>query len=131
MGIEETLRQALAKLVMRAAGDQAKTVCGNLQLCAGLNAGKEGATHAVGQRRLAHVRERREATEEEESAEAKEEEDGGGIAASLHNLNIELGVTVEEATEDMAEALGMEVEEEGYKLGRRRGCRDSTGTGSP
>ena len=37
--IGETLRQALAKLVMRAAGDQAKTVCGNIQLCAGLEAG--------------------------------------------------------------------------------------------
>ena len=30
MGIGETLRQALAKLVMRAAGEQAKTACGNL-----------------------------------------------------------------------------------------------------
>ena len=38
MGIGETLRRALYKLVMRAAGDQAKTVCGNLQLCAGLEA---------------------------------------------------------------------------------------------
>ena len=54
--IGETLRQALAKLVMRAAGDQAKTVCGNLQLCAGLEAGIEGATHAVGQRRVERVR---------------------------------------------------------------------------
>ena len=34
--IGETLRQALAKLVMRAVGDQAKTAYGNLQLCAGL-----------------------------------------------------------------------------------------------
>ena len=34
VGIGETLRWALAKLVMRAAGDQAKTACGNLQLCA-------------------------------------------------------------------------------------------------
>ena len=42
VGIGETLRQALAKLVMRAAGDQAKTVCGNLYLCAGLEAGIEG-----------------------------------------------------------------------------------------
>ena len=64
MGIGETLCRALAKLVMRAAGDQAKTACGNLQMCAGLKAGIEGATHAVGQRRLALVRARREATEE-------------------------------------------------------------------
>ena len=47
MGIGETLRRALAKLVMKAAGDQAKTAGGNLQLCAGLEAGIEGATHAI------------------------------------------------------------------------------------
>ena len=38
MGIGETLLQALAKLVIRVAGDQAKTACGNLQLCIGLKA---------------------------------------------------------------------------------------------
>ena len=58
MGIGETLRRALAKLVMRLVVGQAKTVCGNLQLYAGLEAGIEGATNAVGQRRLARVRER-------------------------------------------------------------------------
>ena len=57
--IGETLRQALAKLVMRAAGDQAKMLCGNLQLCAGLEAGVWGAIHAVGQRQLEKVRRRR------------------------------------------------------------------------
>ena len=36
--IGETLQRALAKLVMRAAGDQEKTVCGNIQLCTGLEA---------------------------------------------------------------------------------------------
>ena len=41
VGIGETLRRALAKLVMRASGDQSKTACGNLQLCAGLEAGIE------------------------------------------------------------------------------------------
>ena len=56
VGIGETLRQALAKLVMRAAGYQAKTACGNLQLCAGLGAGIEEATHAKGQRSLERVR---------------------------------------------------------------------------
>ena len=59
MGIGETLRRALAKFVMRASGGQAKTTCGNLQLCAGLEAGIEGATHAVGQRRVERVRARR------------------------------------------------------------------------
>ena len=39
VGIGETLRRALAKLVMRVEGEQAKTACGNLQLCAGLEAG--------------------------------------------------------------------------------------------
>ena len=48
VGIGETLRRALAKLVIRTA----KTVCGNLQLCAGIEAGIEGATHALGQWRL-------------------------------------------------------------------------------
>ena len=59
VGIGEMLRRALAKLVMREAEDQEKTACGNLQLCVGLEAGIEGATHAVGKRRLAQVRARR------------------------------------------------------------------------
>ena len=58
VGIGETLRRALAKLITRAAGEQAKTACGNLQLCASLEAGIEGATHAVGQRRVERVRAR-------------------------------------------------------------------------
>ena len=53
VGIGEMLRRALAKIVMRAARDQAKMACANLQLCAGLYAGIEGETHDVGQRRLA------------------------------------------------------------------------------
>ena len=59
MGIRETLRKALAKLVMRAVGYQAKTACGNLQLCAGLEASIEGDTHAVVQWRIDRVRARR------------------------------------------------------------------------
>ena len=35
-GIGETLSHAVAKFVMRVAGDQTKTVCGSLQLCVGL-----------------------------------------------------------------------------------------------
>ena len=92
---------------MRAAGDQAKTTCGNIQMCEGLKAGIEGSTHAVGKQRLARVRARREATEEEEAAEAEEEKEGGGIAEGFNNLNIETGITLEEAAERMAEALGM------------------------
>ena len=45
--IGETFRRALAKLVMRSVGDQLKTACRNIQLCAGLKVGIEGATHAV------------------------------------------------------------------------------------
>ena len=59
MVIGEMLRRSLAKLAMRAAGDQAKTACRNLQLCASLVAGIEGETHAMGKRRLERSRQRR------------------------------------------------------------------------
>ena len=49
--IGETLCCATAKLIMRAARDQAKTACGSLQLFAGLEAGIEGETHAMARRR--------------------------------------------------------------------------------
>ena len=55
VGIWKTLHRALAKIVMRSAGDQANTACGNLQQFPGLKASIEGATHAVGQRRLKRV----------------------------------------------------------------------------
>ena len=55
VGVGETLRRALAKLVMRVAGYKAKTACGNMQLCAGLKDGIEGSTHTVGQRRMERV----------------------------------------------------------------------------
>ena len=48
VGIVETLCRDIAKIFMRAAGYQAKTMCGNLKLCAGLEAVIEGATQAVG-----------------------------------------------------------------------------------
>ena len=96
MGIGETLRRALTKLVMRAAGEQANTACSNLQLCAGLEAGIEGATHAVGQRRVERVRVRRVEEEDEEATEAEEEE-GEEVLASLDNLTIETAETEEEA----------------------------------
>ena len=108
VGIGETLRRALAKIVMRAAGDQAKTACGNLQLCAGLKAGIEGATHAVGQRRVERVRARRVEEEGEVAAAAEEQdEDGGEVAGLINNLIIETAGTEEEAEEGLAAALGM------------------------
>ena len=73
VSIGETLCRALDKIVMRAAGYQAKTECGNLKLCAGLEVGIEGATHAVGQRR--QEREREQLIEEEEADDTEEEED--------------------------------------------------------
>ena len=42
------LRWALSKIVMRAAGDQAKTACGNLQMFTGIEADIEGTNHATG-----------------------------------------------------------------------------------
>ena len=109
MGIGETLCRALAKVSTRAAGEQVKTACGNLQLCAGLKDGIEGATHAVGQRILAQVRSRRTEIEEEEAANNEEEEREEGVAAYLNNLNIETAVTEEEVEEGLTEALWMEV----------------------
>ena len=64
VGIGEVLYQDLTKLLMKAAGDQAKTACGNLHLCTGLEAVIEGATHNVGQRRLERVRQIRREEEE-------------------------------------------------------------------
>ena len=64
VGIGEMLCQDLDKLVIRAAGYQAKTACGNLQLCAGLKDVIEGATHDVGQTRLERVNARRHEGEE-------------------------------------------------------------------
>ena len=72
MVIGETLRRSLSKLVMKAAGDQAKTVCGNLQLCAGLEVGLESATYTVGQRRVERARQRR--REEDERRPGKYED---------------------------------------------------------
>ena len=106
MGIGETLRRALAKLVMRAAGDQGKTEYGKFQLCAGLAAGIEGATHAVGQRRMERVRKQRQEEDEAEVTEGDEEEKGEGIVASLNNLIIETGGTEEEVAEGLETALG-------------------------
>jgi hypothetical protein len=55
VGVGEILRRLIAKMVLRKAGDQAKVACGNLQLCASLEAGIEGAAHAVRKRREARA----------------------------------------------------------------------------
>ena len=86
VGIEEMLRRSLARLLTRAAGDQAKTACGNLQLCTGLEASIEGATHAVGHRKLERARVR---LREEETRSSDEEEETERVVAVLGNINIE------------------------------------------
>ena len=93
---------------MRAAGEQAKTACRNLQLCAGLEAGIEGATHAIGQKRVDMVRDRK--GEEESVAEEVTEESGDegeevvpGLA--FDNLRIETEATQEGADRGLKVAL--------------------------
>ena len=87
-------------------------MCGNLQLCAGLEAGIEGATHAVGQRRMERVRPRRFETEDEAATEdEEEEEERGDVLSGINNLRVETAVTAVEAAEGTAEALEMQVEE--------------------
>ena len=110
VGIGETLCRALAKLIMREAGDQAKTACGNLQLCAGLKAVIEGATHAVGQHILERVRGKR--LEEEAEEYAEEEEESGCVLARINNLTIKTARKEEEAVEQLTASLEMEVEED-------------------
>ena len=106
VGIGEMLCRALAKLVMRAVGEEAKTACGNIQLSAGLKAGIEGATHAVGKRRVERVRARRVEEEGEvDAAEEEQEEDGGEVAGLINNLSIETAGTEEEAAEGLEPQL--------------------------
>ena len=47
LGIGEVVRRLIAKCVLRVCGEDAKAECGSTQLCAGLEAGIEGAIHAV------------------------------------------------------------------------------------
>ena len=105
VGIGETLRRDLAKLVMRADGDQAKTVCGNLQLCTGLKSGIEGATHIVDQRRIKRVRAMRIEETAVDGSTAKEE-GRGGIADTQNNLRIDTAETEEEAAEQLEDVMG-------------------------
>ena len=107
MGIGETLRQDLFKLVIRAAGYQAKTACGNIQICAGLEAGIVGSTHAVGQQRLERSRARR---SEEEAITSDVEADTESVVAVLGNISIDTTGIEEEAEEGLKAALGIEVE---------------------
>ena len=93
MGIGEMLCRALFKLVMRVDGYQAKMACGNMQLCAGLEAGMDCSTHTLGQRQLERSRQRR---CEEYSRRIGEEEDEDE-AAREESLTVETEGTEEEA----------------------------------
>ena len=54
MAIGEVLRRLLAKCLLAVCGADAKAACGSTNLCAGLEAGIEGALHAVGARSAEH-----------------------------------------------------------------------------
>ena len=90
VGIAETLRRSLAKLAMRAVGDQANTVCGNLQLYTGLETGVEGTTHAVGQRQLERARTIRSA---EVAGSPDKEEDSECVDTALTHFRIKIAGT--------------------------------------
>ena len=106
-GIGETLRRDLAKLVMRASEDQAKTASGNIQMCAGLKSGIEGATHVVWQWRLERSRARRNVELERISdKEAKTE----CVEAGINNLRKETLGTEEEEAKGLNEMLELEIE---------------------
>ena len=79
MGIGVMLRRALAKLVMRAAGDHVNTVYGNLQLCAGLEAYIDGGNNDIGQRKrdISDRKREKESGNEAEDEEEKETNEGG------------------------------------------------------
>ena len=47
MGIGDTTRRVLEKLILRTAGYQVKIACNNLKLCTRLESGIEGATHTM------------------------------------------------------------------------------------
>ena len=92
---------------MRASGGQAKTACGNLQMYEGLEAGIEGSSHAVGQKRQGKSKQKQ---REEEARRPVEEEETDIVAVGIENLNIETAGTEEEAPEDLNAALRMDIE---------------------
>ena len=47
VGVGETWRRIMAKCLLRVAGPEAKAACGMAQLAGGLEAGIEGAIHAM------------------------------------------------------------------------------------
>ena len=110
---------------MTDAGYQANTSCGDLQLCTRLEAGIEGATDVVGQRRLERVRGRR---SEEEAGSAEGDQEIENVEGLLNNLTIEMMGTEDKAAEDLEAALGMEVNGYGEDEGVGEGEEEVAGT---
>ena len=54
IGIGETLRRVIGKVICLATRIDAALVCGSDQLCVGLQAGIEGAIHAMNEMFMAH-----------------------------------------------------------------------------
>ena len=75
----------------------------------------------MGQRRLAKVRKVRDESETEKATGDEEEEEIGRIASRLNNLTIETAGTEEEATEGLAVALDMQVDEDEEREGEEGG----------
>ena len=47
VGVGDTWRRLMEKCLLKVAGTEAKTACGTTQLAGGLEAGREGAIHAM------------------------------------------------------------------------------------
>ena len=76
---------------MNSSGYQAKTACGNLQLCAGLEASTEGATHEVRNRQMDRLVQSRRGEESEESGDNTkiEEEEWVELRVKIHEIEEE------------------------------------------
>ena len=100
VGIGEVLRRLIAKCVLVECADDAKAACGSTNLCAGLEAGIEGALHAVD----ARARERRALCfdEEEASARAAEEAEARRLRQAFLSRNAAASAA---AAETAAEAV--------------------------
>eukprot|EP00957_Ditylum_brightwellii_P103516 7887003-Ditylum_brightwellii.AAC.1 len=88
VGIREILCRLFNKLVIQATGNDAKIACSNLQLCAGTEAGIEGAVHVVQQRR---ERRRAKAQREKEAATAQQAPEEGGVEEEEESCTAEEG----------------------------------------
>lgn len=81
VGIGEIYRRLMAKCLLKVVGHQATTACGNLNLCAGLPVGIEGAVHAI-----------RETWDSFESEEPTVETMPGGDKSAMADTDPEGGV---------------------------------------